>query len=253
MKQLNDIDTGVVRYVQSSDDFRNIVESWGGTSVYIPSKDMFLLIGGCYNRPHKRPGMLMGTIEPEPTGDIFRGIVRDSDGYWKWELITKDGPEMVLLNALVTADSKYVILSCLHSESKKKWCGKVTEGMEYIHILDIEDECQCRRTTIKSPMGSETAMMFRTGNDYVSQVTVCGYTRSMYREKGFEDLPMMPSVLVRLVQEYFSQELIHWVDDERHLAISVQDIKTSDSTPTAKLRHERKESKNDNKIRESAI
>ena len=125
------------------------------------------------------------------------------------------------MNAVVTRDGKYVIISASNS------AASLMQGdhLKYVHLLDVEDNFKWKRTNIKLPIIESTdQMMFRTGNAHRADIMVNGFVRKQYRNQIFKNLLEMPTVLVTLIQAFFSQELIHWTTGDKHFAIPITEI-----------------------------
>ena len=212
----------------------------GGAAVYIPTKNMMLLIGGYVEGDFGEPNFASTSVMK---GEHFvMGNYRRNWKRWVWTHSSNNAQAMAAVNAVVTADSKYVIISEVPT-GHDYYHGNDAENVKYIHVMDIENDFKWRRTSIKTPLRSEIInpsnrgpiwdtskqMMFRTGNSNRTALAVCGYVRRLYRSEAFKEMPAMPVVLPKLMMAYWSQELIHWVTDQSHVAIRLQDILNAES------------------------
>ena len=214
---------------------------WGGTAVHIPSKNIILQLGGVAN---------FGRETRTIVSDTWKGAL-GSNGRWKWEEIRARGHGMAALNAIVSADSKYVVISAVDNEDYPDSENEDDSGdrdeeikwRQFVHVLDVQnldgDGFKWRRTEIeiplpKPPKGEEheywgKQLMFRTGNEHRTGLLVNGFVRRQYRTEQFEEVSLLPVVLIAMIQAYCSAELIHWVNEEFHAAIPLRDILSSPS------------------------
>lgn len=211
-------------------------EAWstGGRAVYIPSKNIILQIGGFAN--------YMVSGDHDLIGEVVKGEI-GSDGQWHWEKLESWGDGMGALNAVVTADNKYVII-CHAPEIENDeffeggYVGsELRELLQHVYVIDIEDDFKWRRTEIEVPIKKpleeadddwstrhdwKKQIMFRTGNGYQIDLIVNGFVRRQYRK--FRNMASMPVSLIGLIQSYYPEELIHWVNESQHFAIPLRDV-----------------------------
>lgn len=200
----------------------------GGTAVYIPGEHAILLIGGMTDDT----GMC-GT----PTYDhvVWKGLRRSPDSnQWEWQQLKEHGPGIPYINAVVTADSQYVIISAIDEGGyyySEEW-------FQYIYVIDVRDNYQWRRTEIKIPLSKKEAFsneyygktfMFRSGDAREIDIVVSGFIRKEYRTEEFTNVLQVPVELINMIQLFFADELIHWFSDKGHAAIRLRDILSAPS------------------------
>lgn len=200
-----------------------------GTSVHFPTRNMILLIGGV-NVVIASDGKNIEGVQSA----LYKGLKQNhgtqssTDVDWKWEKLDTNAPGMVALNAVVTSDEKFVIISEVSMGHRNPNTNGESENVEYIYVLDIEDNFRWRQTSIQTPLRAEAIsgkqMMFRTGCGYKIDTIVSGFVRRFYQTEKFKNVHPIPEVLVNLIGTYYPQELIHWVTNNSHVAIPLQEI-----------------------------
>ena len=207
-----------------------------GTAIHIPAKDVILLLG---------VGHVISLRNNVKSYMSWIGSF-NNDGQCGWEKIKDHQDEFPRLNAVLTGDSKYVIVSPVkvknsaHANWERGFIPPT--NWRYIHIIDIDDGYKWRRTQILMPLPNweiteggypewqfGRQIMFRTGNGHTADLKVHGFVRRLYRTEAFQNVPALPVVLLALIQSFCSQELIHWVNADTHFAIPLRDILSSRS------------------------
>ena len=221
-----------------------------GTAIHIPSKNAILLIGTAYEQDiHNWEACGRERVNHYKT---WIGSL-SSNGQCEWETLKNHKKKMPRLNAVVTSDSKFVILSPVKVENvERTWFDRQSnrnmlfikhpKNWRYIHILDIESGYKWRRTEIEMPLPNwdmtegdnidwafGRQLMFRTGNGYQTDLKVHGFIRKLYRMQGFQNLSEIPVALIAMIRSFCSEELIHWANDTSHFAIPLSDILSAPS------------------------
>ena len=199
--------------------------SEGGTAIHIASKDMILQLGGLIHHVHgERDG------ERDMVDEVLKGEVGE-DGKWHWEVVKARGQRMAAVNAVVTSNGKYVIITYVDLNNRNSGVNEpytLTERkwLQYVHVIGIEDGFKWRRTEIKNPLpeppgifrqppniglarifefASNTwrrdiwnkQIVFRTGNGYQIDLVVEGFVKRHYRK--FKNMSSMPRALIGLI------------------------------------------------------
>eukprot|EP01084_Bolivina_argentea_P061210 111873_1 len=190
-----------------------------GTTIYVPNKNIILAFGG----------MDSGGGDSWLFYDVWKCSLDYCDNLLKvkWESIDDLSIGMTWPIAALTADNQYVVISCGFTATSDDDC-LLEESL--ICVLDMTDdnEFKFRKTTIKAPIFGKTHQILRTGNKHMSDLIVTGYVKkySKFINEQFVG-SAMPICIVKLIQEFYSQELIHWIDGEKHIAIPVKHILSS--------------------------
>lgn len=183
---------------------------WGwseGTMVYIQSRDMILHLCGRAIQEERE--------ENETIATVLKGVKCCDNDDFTWSLVT-EGIPMRRPNAVVTADQNYVIIS------------EEYDFRQDIYVLDIDDDFKWKQSSVKIRRGSgnpdtkhrfheSLRMSFRTGNNLDDGKIAHGYTRLYYGTQ-------VAVVICDLIQTFYSQELIHWVTQDYHIAVPLENI-----------------------------
>ena len=185
----------------------NICEVRYASTLYVPSKQIILLIGGEYWK------------------DKMMGI-------WKFCLVTKKWKKLEALqfnycnvSSHLTSDEGYVIIG---GGSDKDNCY-----MNKMYVLDIrdEDEYKLMECDIKLPM--ENAKLYKivgSGGGIKDEILVVGWIKQEFKKRNFKDLLIPPMYIMQLIALWYNQEMIHWIsrqEDNNHCCIKLKHVLSS--------------------------
>ena len=184
---------------------------FGASVVYVPSKNIILLIGG-------KSG------DDKPLG-IWKFCVLSQ----KWTKMNDIKFEHFNVSVALTSNEKYVIIAggydqTMHEKSCDHARQKIRCYSDSMFVLDISNDEQytLKECTIKVPIPGHNPIV-RAGG-IKDECLVVGWIKELYKTKEFKDSLLPPMYLIQLIVKRYNQEKIHWVSSRAHYCISVKRI-----------------------------
>eukprot|EP01084_Bolivina_argentea_P162739 283165_1 len=189
------------------------------TSIYIPSKQAILLIGGY-------------------------GSNSESIGIWKYSLqtrfwtILRKGNEFNICgcSAVLTANEKHIII--MNGYYINFETNPPHKPLNNIFIIDIPNDgddnkyllYKIKNTQLKTPITGRHYIIKTGGNIFEDKLIVFGYIRICMKLKEMKHI-ILPQYIQKLIVEYCKlKEMIHWLEKDsfdqtnKHFSILVDDI-----------------------------
>ena len=178
--------------------FNKFDEIWGalyGTKlIYVPSKQMMLMIGGT-----------MFDYSP-----IHGSTHTAAIGIWKFCLNTQKWSKLMdfdykYVDSALSLNENYIIIAGGYE-------GHVfTTKSNKIFVLDLRDEIayKLKECKIELPKSGPCSIV-RVNMKH--EILTIGWMRRLFRTKEFKDLILPPIYLLKMISSWYSQEIIHWFD-----------------------------------------
>ena len=199
-------------------DFRKdeLIESriCSSTAIYVPSKQMIVLIGGYDNFPTN-----------------FVGV-------WIYSLVTREWKKLSIdfnltkLSAVLTSDEKHIIIVGGGGERESSPLPQLIDSIYVLRMNDFDrpQDFVMKESRICFPL-MQSANIAITGG-YKDEILVTGYVKMMFKIKEFKELTLPPVYMIQIIERYFNMETLHWIDDRSmddhtHFAIGVKEILTN--------------------------
>ena len=186
----------------------------GATTIYVPSKQMIILIGAYDLWPKRFVGVW-----------IYSLVIN------KWKKLPI---ELNTINAaaVLTSDEKNIIIvggNCV--VESRAYSTRVNS----IYVLGISDfdkpqDFVMQKSVICLP-NEESVNVAITGG-YKDEILVTGYVKLLFKMTEFKELRLPPVYIMQIIERYFDVETLHWIDDDmdentKHFAICVKHILTN--------------------------
>ena len=184
-----------------------------GRSIYVPSKDVLLLIGAyCEKDGSLGPGI---------------GIWRFHLKLNKWECMI-NGSDFAYrkVSAALSSNENYVIIACGYLAGFYD---------DKIYVLDIrnEEEYKLNECAIRSPQRCVSNIVMTGG--IKDEYLVVGWIKELFKTLEFKQLALPPMYIMELIAKWYNEEEVHWVrmvygegyNGNSHFAIGLKHIVSS--------------------------
>lgn len=185
----------------------NIYEIYGASVIYVPSKQLILLIGG-----------------KDIWNDKMIGIWKYCLLSNKWSKVKGIQFDFFQHSAVLTSNQECIVIA--GGRDKDNNC---TNSM---HILDIRDENNyiLRKSSIQCPMSGSNKII-RSGGGIKDELLTIGWIKHLFNSSEFHHF-QFPLDIMQLIAMWFCQETIHWMEREdvadreasNHFAINLKHI-----------------------------
>ncbi len=165
---------------------------YGGKSIYIPSKQCILLIGGYYDDE-----------------------ISLSNEVWNYKLLTQEWTKINNISfptidfaAILTSNEKYIILV---GGSTYRDDIQDTKDTNDIYVLDMNDDNQwkMRECKIKSPVSGICDGTKTGGIKSRNDILIMGFVKHCFNLKKFSCMQLPPIYIIKLIESWYSVEMIH--------------------------------------------
>lgn len=171
--------------------------------VHVLSKNILLMIGPSFGASAQKKEII--------TGD--RGIWRLDLDTGIWECIDSIKFDFFFCGSVLTADEQYVIILGGMIQDSSTYLES-----DWIHVLDIRtDDYKLWTSSIRPPHPDGASyQVASSGGKKLSFWMITGSIRQLYEEKEFIGMVAVPSVIIRIINEFQfnateSPERIHWI------------------------------------------
>ena len=167
----------------------SISEIQGASTVYVPSQQIILVIGG------------------EDDGEMIGFIWKYDICSNKWSKVNGIKFDFWWTSAVLTSNEEYVVISGGLDEDY--------EGIDKIHVLDIRNKRNyvLRECSIKCPMNGHHPII-RSGGGLKDELLVIGWIKHLFNCSSFNDMALPPTYIMQLISMWHYQETIHWLEWE---------------------------------------
>merc|ERR1712154_174279 len=157
--------------------------------LYIPCKDIILLIGGQGYRDY---------------GAKMVGIWRYFLKTKKWEKVSKFTFDYFNVSVTMTSNQHFVIIAGGYNIDRVP--------NDKIFVLDIRDDnnYKLRKSGIISPLSGYQHIV-RIGGGLRDEMLVIGWIRKMFKCAEFNDLSLPPTYIMQLISLWYNQEAVHFL------------------------------------------
>eukprot|EP01084_Bolivina_argentea_P306634 529891_1 len=169
--------------------------------VYVRAKQCILLIGGYYKNGNAS----------QYSRDIWKYCL--SSGKWTKKdcLGLSNIPNSNIANycGILTSNQRYIVLL----------------GGLNICVLDMIDDnnWKMRQCKIKCPIVGLCHVSV-TGNENINEMLVIGFVKACFKMKQFSHLSIPPVYIINIMTQYFNEEMIHHIRNQKHHAIYLAHI-----------------------------
>ena len=181
--------------------------------VHVPSKQMILMIGG-------------SDIHNYDKRNYSEEDKRRRIGIWKFCLISQKWTKL----QFVGTDFKQANVRCALSSNEDfviiagGW-DNIMEESDEIFVLDLRDNNQykLRKSEIKCPQKGKCGLV-TLGGGIQDELLVIGWIKDLFKTINFKHLSLPPMYLIKLIQSWYNQEMIHWLQPQEHYSIKLKDV-----------------------------
>eukprot|EP01084_Bolivina_argentea_P184469 318144_1 len=179
----------------------NVGTILAASAIYVPSKDIILIIGGIDESDNKMVGV------------------------WKYYLVKKEWQKVkgitfdyYLCPAVLSLDEEYIVFVGGYDKERNK--------VNIMHVLDIRDDDNyiLRKSAIKYPMSGHHKIV-RSGGGLKDELLVAGYIKQSFKT-------LLSLDIINLIQMLYWQETIHWlqrkdiddIKDQNHFVMNMKSM-----------------------------
>ena len=182
--------------------------------VHVSSKQMILMIGGsdsCYYHNNDR--------YDEEHKKRRIGIWKFCLILQKWAKLQFIGPDFKQANVrcVLSLNEDFVIIA-------GGW-DRNLEKSDEIFVLDLRDDnhYKLKKSQIKCPQKGICDLV-RFGGGIQDELLVIGWIKDLFKTTDFKHLSLPPMYLMKMIQSWYNQEMIHWLQKNEHYAIKLKYI-----------------------------
>ena len=172
--------------------------------IYVESKQIIVLIGGCDEWPTK-----------------FVGI-------WVYSLMSKEWTKLPIkfnicaTKAVLASDGSIIIIGGY--KANKSGDGSCIDDIYVLQINDDLNKSVLQKSLKRAPCKEMECNIAITGG-YKDELLVTGYVKVLFETTGFSTMDIPPAYLIKIIEEYFNLETIHYVSKlGEHSEIAVKYI-----------------------------
>ena len=202
-------------------DFRNdgaiITRIYRSTAVYVPSKQMIVLIGGYDRFPTKFVGVWIYSLVKRK----WRKLCIEFDIFGAEAVLTSDEQNIIIVGG-----------QCAMNDGSQS-----STNIDSIYVLGITDFDKAREFTLKKSLISlpQKRQEFNkhdinsviTGG-YKGEILVTGYVKLMFRMENFKELRLPSVSIIQIIERYLNIETLHWIchinNEDKHFAIHTGEL-----------------------------
>merc|ERR1712228_82068 len=177
----------------TSADNSETVSRRAGVAIYVPSKQLILLIGGYDD-----------VVGFPPSSDLWIFSLPTQ----KWRKTQNIQFEGYLFGAVLTSNERYIVL-----------LGGINDHKHYvddIFVLDIKNEddskWKLRKSTVKCPKIGRCKALRTGGIDSKDDILINGFIKDCFKMKEFKNIQLPPSYIMKIISMWYDAEMIHWLN-----------------------------------------
>lgn len=185
----SDNDEFVIMHDFKTNGFNDI---FSPSTIYVPSKQMILLIGGLCFVTFKMIG-------------IWKFCLKTN----KWHKL--EGIQLDYYHACpcLTSNEEYIVIG--------GGLDKNDNYMNKLYVLDIreDEEYKLKECDIKLPIDKVKHRIVRSGGGIKDEILVVGWIKKQFKDNDLKELSLLPMYMMQLIALWYNQEMIHWFTDHK--------------------------------------
>ena len=180
-----------------------------GSAIYIPSKQSIVVIGGTKIEWKLYPDLWLFSLATQKCRKL-KNIQFEGFGF----------------GAVLTSNERYIVLLGGANDTTDP-AGEVYD----IFVFDMkgsdDSKWKLKRSSIKCPAKGYCGAVRTGGIDSRDEILVIGFIKDCFKQKGFEHIQLPPLYIMKMIAQWYSAEMIHWLswrDNAEHYGIYLKNI-----------------------------